>query len=63
MLDFNSLSTSEDIAKKSVPERSARKAPQIVFPTGKPSKKRADCSKRTAANQHTLPDHINNLFF
>jgi len=29
-----------------------------AFLTGKPSKKRADCSIRTAANPHTLPNRI-----
>jgi hypothetical protein len=29
---------------------------------GNAPRKRADGAKRTTANQHTLPDHINNLF-
>jgi hypothetical protein len=38
------------IVKRGVPERSARKAPQNAYLTGKPSKKRADCSGRTAVD-------------
>jgi hypothetical protein len=34
-----------------------------AYLTGKSSKKRADGARRTAANQHTLPDRINNLCF
>ena len=63
MLDFNPLSTSADIEKRGVPESSERKAIQIAFPTGNSPRKRADGARRTAANQHTLPDHVNNLCF
>jgi len=49
--------------KRGVPERSARKVLQITFRTGKLPGKRADGVRRTAANQHTLPDRISNLCF
>jgi hypothetical protein len=31
---------------------------KAAYPTGKPSRKRANASGRTAANQHKLPNHI-----
>jgi hypothetical protein len=49
--------------RRGVPERPARKAPQNTFLSGKSPRKRADGAKRIAADPHTLPDNINNLFF
>jgi hypothetical protein len=44
--------------KKSVPERSVRKELQNAFLMGKSSRMRADGSKKTAANTHTMPNPI-----